>query len=362
MSPTQAGAVMRYADELADLRAIPLAACALLHRLIFKYRPKGGRVVCVSRDELAGTGRCKDTIDAYIGALEAVHLLVKEKWGVVVAGRWRQRPNRYHLRTVEEALAASMAAGDEPGEPEIVHCTVSLPPCESTFSTSFRVIEKDSSLLYLPLEGQEAAQHGGAVSDDSDVPGTAPGGEGEPAGDGGGPAGTVSVLARRPAARPLARGVSGRNDADPAGDEGQGADLGQAVGQVPGNPGADGAGRPAGGRRGWSWLLRLAPHEPVCTPAEQIAAAMAIQARPTWRTLVQPAEPPFHPHGLADPGERVSRNRSPASHAARTRAPSLPICCAMRSRAGRTMSQDFCGRPAPWSAAPKAVRSACHWA
>jgi len=58
----------------------------------------------------------------------------------------------------------------------------------------------------------------------------------------------------------------------------------------------------------------------------------------------------------------VSRNRSPEAHDARTRAASLAICCAMRSRAGSNMSRDFCGMPASWNAALKRVRSACHWA
>ena len=153
MSPTQAGAVMRYADELADLRAIPLAACALLHRLIFKYRPRDGRIACVGYAELAGSGRCKDTIIEYVRALEAVHLIVRERWSALVDGRWRRMPNRYHFRTVEEALAASLAAGDEPKQPEIVHCTVSLPPCKLTFSTSFGVVEKDSSLTVPAVRG-----------------------------------------------------------------------------------------------------------------------------------------------------------------------------------------------------------------
>jgi len=157
MSPADAGALLRYADDLADSRVIPIAAVTVLQRLTFRYRPKGGRIACVGLDELAGDGMARGTLITILDALERAFLIVKEKWGVVIGGRWRQMPNRYHLRTATEAKAAAMEAGDEPNEPEIVHCTVSLPPCESKICTVLGVLEEDSTLPDVYPREQEGA-------------------------------------------------------------------------------------------------------------------------------------------------------------------------------------------------------------
>jgi hypothetical protein len=98
MSPADAGALMRYADELADCRVIPIAAVTILQRLVFKYRPRGGRTAGVDLAELAGDGLCKTTLLKLLDALERARLFVRERWGVVRNGRWKPMPNRYHLR------------------------------------------------------------------------------------------------------------------------------------------------------------------------------------------------------------------------------------------------------------------------
>jgi hypothetical protein len=137
MTPSEAGALMHYADDLADIRAIPWGAHSLLHRLVFRYRRRDSPgTVCVDLAELAGSGRCKDTIIEYIRALEAVHIIVKERWGAIVKGRWRQMPNRYHVRTVEEAQAA---AEDAYEEPEYVLGSVSLPRGDGADDEGIRV-------------------------------------------------------------------------------------------------------------------------------------------------------------------------------------------------------------------------------
>jgi hypothetical protein len=101
MTPADAGALMRLADELADIRVIPLAAVTILQRLLFKYRPRGGTTACVDLAELAGDGLCKTTLLRLLGALERARLIVKEKWGIVRNGRWRQMPNKYRGYTLK---------------------------------------------------------------------------------------------------------------------------------------------------------------------------------------------------------------------------------------------------------------------
>jgi len=162
MEPTRAGAVMRYADELADFRVIPLAAVGLLQRLIWKYRPRGGWTACVGLDELAGDGVSKPTVIRYLAKLEAAGLIIKEKWHTIRDGRYCQMPNRYHLRTVEQAKATVK-------EPKS-----GWPLSESIFVTVKRVIA-NSSLLYpatpedwqplLPQNSKEDAQQGCAPLD-----------------------------------------------------------------------------------------------------------------------------------------------------------------------------------------------------
>jgi hypothetical protein len=178
MTPADCGAVMRYADELADFRVIPIKALAVLQRLVFRYRRKGGRVACVDLAELAGDGLCKTTLCKLLDALERARLLIRERWGVVRNGRWKQMPNRYHLRTAEEAKRAAIeaAAGGEP-EPERVFFTVSLPVSESNFCTVLRVIEEDPSLIDSELSASpesKIADGGSGIPAEGSAPETVP--------------------------------------------------------------------------------------------------------------------------------------------------------------------------------------------
>jgi hypothetical protein len=177
MTPADCGALMRYADDLADCRVIPLAAVAVLQRLVFRYRPKGGRVACVDLLELAGDGLSKTTLCKMLNALERAALLIREGWGIVRNGRWRQMPNRYHLRTAEEAKRAAIEAAAEMGEPEPepVLFTVSLPASESNFCTVSRVIEDNSSLMDSELSASpesKSADGGSGITAGDDAPET----------------------------------------------------------------------------------------------------------------------------------------------------------------------------------------------
>lgn len=76
-------------------------------------------------------------------------------------------PNRYHLRTAAEAMAAAIASADAELEPEHVLGTVSLPSSESNFCTVSKVIEENSSSVDKGLPGaaegqQEADKVGGS--------------------------------------------------------------------------------------------------------------------------------------------------------------------------------------------------------
>jgi hypothetical protein len=167
---TDAGALMRLADELSDLRVIPLAAVAVLQRLVFKYRPRGGRIACVDLAELAGDGLCKTTLLRLLDALERARLILKDKWGIVRNGRWKQMPNRYRLNTAAEARAAQIAAAEaDEIEPEIVLFTVSLPDVsESNSWTDSRVLE---SSLPVPNSG---SQEGAADKAEVEIPAPMP--------------------------------------------------------------------------------------------------------------------------------------------------------------------------------------------
>ena len=248
-SPADAGALMRYADDLADCRVIPIAAVTVLQRLTFRYRPKGGRVACVGLEELAGDGMAKGTLCKLLDTLEQAFLIVREGWGIITGGRWRQMPNRYHIRTVDEAKAAAMKAADERGKPEREYplFTVSLPPSESNSCTLCRVLDKESTSIVLPTpyarKEEEDAQ--GREPESTALAGAEAIGAGNPAGDGGRPAEHGAVEPGRPEADALGGGVSDRDSADAPEIPGEGRTNVGSVGQHPAYPGQGGGG---GGR------------------------------------------------------------------------------------------------------------------
>lgn len=152
MLPTEIGALMRYADECVDFRVIPPAATLLLSRLVFRYRARGALYACVGLDELAGDGMAKGTVIRILRALERACFIFTEKWGVVVNGRWRQMPNRYWLRTADEAKAALVEAREaEEAEVEIAvvtpsesnSCTVPLVLSDS-LTSSFQCVSEEA--------------------------------------------------------------------------------------------------------------------------------------------------------------------------------------------------------------------------
>jgi hypothetical protein len=256
MSPADAGAVMRYADELADLRIIPTAAVTILQRLTFRYRPKRGRVACVGLDELAGDGMSKTTLIGMLNALERAFLIVKEKWGVVAGGRWRQMPNRYHLNTADEAKTAAIAAAEQRGEPEREYplFTISLPPSESKSCTVLGGLDKDSTLTLLPTlyprEGQEEADNGRAdVSTDEALSGVDPTGAARADGHVGGLAERVAVESGRSEAVSLGGALPDEHGQAHPDLPRSGQDHRAAVGQDPRDTrqARQGADRPVGG-------------------------------------------------------------------------------------------------------------------
>jgi len=180
MTPAEIGPFMRYADDLIDLRIIPPGAKVILDRLVFRYRNRDGRTASVTLDELAGDGISKKTVCRYLDMLERAYLIVKERCGAVFDGlRWRQEPNRYHIRTVEQAKAAEIAAAEERGEPEpeyhLFTVTLPAPSSECTLVTTKKSLseekEEDSTLNVqtpYPCEAKQEAQERESVAGDSD--------------------------------------------------------------------------------------------------------------------------------------------------------------------------------------------------
>jgi hypothetical protein len=160
MLPTEIGALMRYADDLVDCRALPAAAPTILNRLVFRYRARGAPAACVGLDELAGDGMAKGTVIRLLRALERAGIVFKEKCGKVVNGRWRQTANRYWLRTAEQAKAAAIAEATEAAEEvEIAFVT----PSESNSWTANGVFleekeSKEESLFIQPVDNAPAEE------------------------------------------------------------------------------------------------------------------------------------------------------------------------------------------------------------
>ncbi len=205
-------------------------------------------------------------------------LVIKENWSALVNGRWRKMPNRYHLRTVEEALAASIAARDKPkelappAEPEIMLGEVSLPPCEATFPASARAIA-DSFLTVQPKEVDNVHEGLNIEAADGTVLEVAARATGGATGDSGRCAGAVPILSRRSEAELLPGGVLSGSGADIDGDARESPDLRKSMGQIQGDPGSYGTG--SNGATGRSWV-RLAPDQSV---TEFTAAQKALAER-----------------------------------------------------------------------------------
>lgn len=227
MLQTEIGALMRYADELVDCRLLPGAAPTILTRLVFRYRPRDGLMACVGLDELAGCGFARGTVIRILAALERVHIVFKERWGVVRNGRWRQMPNRYWLRTADEAKAEAIAEAEAAeAEVEIAVVTPAFSSSESNSCTD-SIVLLESLPSSLPGEPDEKELWKGPPRDpcrtesDGDAAGRNPGScQGRPAHVGLG-GGVPSQHGGYTEADRRARGTVGEAGRRPAEDRGQ---------------------------------------------------------------------------------------------------------------------------------------------